>query len=66
MIYQRLLHESTQLGAEKILGKLPADLQPALEQSVHQAVREAVVHYAEGMDTLSRQLNPIQHARSRV
>ena len=66
MIYQRLLHEATHLGAEKILDRLPADLQPVLEQAVHQAVREAVLHYAEGMETLSRQLHPIQHARSRV
>jgi len=66
MPYQRLLNEATHLGADKILQQLPADLRPTMEQGVHQAIREAVYHYAEGLDTISRQLNPLQRQRSRV
>jgi len=66
MLHRRLLNEATQLGADKILQRLPADLRPALEESVHNAVREAVSYYAAGMDTISRQMNPLQRQRSRV
>jgi len=66
MLHQRLLNEAAQLGADNILQQLPADLRPTLEESVHQAVREAVSHYAAGLDTISRQMNPLQRQRSRV
>jgi len=66
MLHQPLLNEAIHLGADKILHRLPADLRPSLEESVHEAIREAVFHYAEGMDTISRQLRPLQRERSRV
>ena len=31
-----------------------------------QGVRQAVLHYAEGLETLSRQLRPLQHAGRRL
>jgi hypothetical protein len=58
MLHQRLLNESAHLGTEEILRQLPADQRPALEQSIHQAVRQAVLDYAHGLATLSRQLYP--------
>jgi|GEM_PF-4710678 len=66
MLHHRLLNEATHLGAEEVLRRLPAELRPTLEQPVHQAIREAVFHYAEGMETLSRQIHPLQHDRSRA
>jgi hypothetical protein len=66
MPHQRLLHEATQLGAARILQHLPADIRQAMEQPVHQAIHEAVFHYAEGFETLARQLRPLQKERSRV
>ena len=66
MPHQRLLNEATHLGAEKILQLLPADIRPGLEQSVHQAVSEAVIHYAEGIETLTRQLHHLHRERNRA
>jgi hypothetical protein len=66
MLHQRLLNEATQLATEEILQQMPAEYSVALEQAIRQGVRQGVLHYALGLETLSRQLDPIQHARSRV
>jgi hypothetical protein len=63
VIHQRLLNEATLQGTEEILRHMPASYAPELEQAIHRAVRQAVLHYAEGMDTLHRQLHPLAHGR---
>jgi hypothetical protein len=66
MLHQRLINEASQLGAEQILRHLTPDQRAALEDSIHQAVRQAVIYYAHGLTTVSRQLYPIRHGRERV
>jgi hypothetical protein len=53
-LHQRLLSEATLLGAEEVLRLLPSPSSPALEQAIHWAVRQSLLHYAEGLDTLER------------
>jgi hypothetical protein len=59
MLHQRLFNEAIRLGTEEILQQMPAPYSPALEQAISQAVRHSISHYVEGMDTLSRQLRPL-------
>ena len=64
--HRRLLNESVMLGSKAILQKLPVEYSPELELEIQRAVRQAVLHYADGMDTLDRQLRPLAHARGRA
>jgi hypothetical protein len=61
VIHQRLLNEATLLAVEAILQQMPAPYSPELEQAIFRAVRNSISHYLEGMDTLSRQLYPLDH-----
>jgi hypothetical protein len=63
LVHQRLLSEATLQGTEEILRHMPVPYTLELEQVVHRAVRQAVLYYAEGMDTLSRQLHPLAHGK---
>jgi predicted solute-binding protein len=63
---QRLLNEATLLGTELILQQLPAEYSPALEEAIRQSVRLALLHYAHGLDTLSRHLRPLDQAKARA
>jgi hypothetical protein len=60
--HQRLLNEAALLATEQILGQIPAEYSPALERGIFRAVRQGIVHYAHGLDTLSRQLRPLDYA----
>jgi hypothetical protein len=62
--HQRLLNEATRLGTEEILQQLPATHSPDLEQVIRQGIRQAVLHYAEGLDSLSRPLHPLSQRRA--
>jgi hypothetical protein len=62
-IHQRLLNEAVLQGREEIVRRLPSPCSPELEEAVRQAVRNAVLHYADVMDTSDRQLKPLAHAR---
>jgi hypothetical protein len=53
------------LGTEAILQQLPAEHTPELERAIHQSVRQAVLYYADGLTTSSRQLEPLRHGRAR-
>ena len=64
--HQRLLSEATLLGTELILQQLPAEYSRALEEAIRQGVRQAVLHYAHGLDTLARQLHPLDHPKARA
>lgn len=60
--HQRLLNEATMLGTEEILRQMPAEYSPALEQAIFQGVRQGILHYAHGLDTLARPLRPLDQA----
>jgi hypothetical protein len=62
--HQRLLSEATQLGTEEILQENPTEYSLALEQAFRHGVRQAVLYYARGLDSMSRQLRPLNHAKS--
>ena len=64
--HPRLLNEATLLGTAAILQELPAEYSQALEEGIRQGVRQAVLHYAHGLDTLARQLRPLDQAKARV
>ena len=61
--HQRLLNEATRYGTGEILRHMPVAYSPELEQAICQGVRQAVLYYAEGVDSLSRQLHPLDHRR---
>jgi hypothetical protein len=62
-LHQRLLNEAALFGTEEILRQMPAEHSPELEHAIRQGVRQAVLYYADGLDTLSRQLHPLDHSR---
>jgi hypothetical protein len=64
--HPRLLNEATLLGTDLILQQLPAEYSQALEETIRQGVRQAVLHYAHGLDTLARQLRPLDQAKARA
>ena len=64
--HPRLLNEASLLGTELILQQLPAEYSPALEEAIRQGVRQAVLHYAHGLDTLARQMHPLERAKARA
>lgn len=66
MPHERLLNQTTMLGTEAILQQLPAEHSPELEQAIRESVRQAVLYYAEGLDTIDRQLRPLAQQRARV
>jgi hypothetical protein len=64
--HPRLLNEATMLGTEEILRQIPAEYSQALEETIRQGVRQAVLHYAHCLDTLARQLHPLDQAKARA
>ncbi len=64
--HRRLLNESGMLGSEALLQVLGIEYTPELEQAVQQCVRQAVLHYADGTDTLWRQLHPVEAGSARA
>jgi hypothetical protein len=61
MFNLRLLNEATLLGTESILEQMPVEHSAALEQTIRQGVRQAVLRYADGIDTIERQIHPLSH-----
>jgi hypothetical protein len=59
--HPRLINESVLLGTELILHQQPAAYSRELEQAIQDGIRQAVLHYAEGLATRERQLHPLQH-----
>jgi hypothetical protein len=54
--HRRLVNESVMRGAEVILELLPLEYSRELELALQAAVRQAVLHYAAGMqDTLAEE-----------
>lgn len=65
-LHQRLLNEATQHGTAEALRLSPAEYTLELEQAIRQGVRQAVLHYAEGLDNLERRLHPIERGKARA
>jgi hypothetical protein len=65
-LHQRLLNEATQHGTAEVLRQSPAEYSPELEQAIRHGVRQAVLYYTLGLDTLQRQLHPLKRGNSRI
>jgi hypothetical protein len=63
-LHQRLLHEATQHGTDEVLRLMPAPYSPELEQAIRLGVRQAVLYYVVGVDTLSQRLQPLDQRRT--
>jgi hypothetical protein len=66
LLHQRLLNEATLHGTEEVLRLMPAEHNPELEQAIRQGVRQAVLYYACGLGTVSRQLHPLDRRKVRA
>jgi hypothetical protein len=66
LLHQRLLNEATLHGAGEVLRQMPAEHSPELEHAIRQGVRQAVLYYADGLETLSRQLHPLERGKART
>jgi hypothetical protein len=62
-LHQRLLHEATQHGTDEALRQSPSEYSPELEQAIRLGVRQAVLYYAAGLDSLSQRLQPLDQHR---
>jgi hypothetical protein len=60
MHHERLVNEATFTAAERLLDRLPVEQRRNLEGPVHQAIRDGILLYAEGLATLQRQLRPLE------
>ena len=65
-LHQRLLNEATQHGTDEVLRLMPADKNPEMVQAIRQGVRQAVLYYAFGVDSLDKRLNPVERGKVRA
>jgi hypothetical protein len=65
-LHLRLLNEATQHGTDEVLRLMPAENNPELVQAIRQGVRHAILYYAYGVDSLSRQLHPLERGKQRA
>ncbi len=65
-LHHRLLDEATQHGTAEVLRLMPAENSPEMVQAIRQGVRQAVLYYAYGLDSLSRQLHPLERRKQRA
>jgi hypothetical protein len=63
-LHQRLLYEATLHGTGEVLRQMPAEYSPELEHAIRQGVRLALLYYAAGVDTLSRQFHPLDRVKA--
>jgi hypothetical protein len=64
--HQRLLNEATLHGTAEVLSQMPAQYSRELEHAIRQGVCQAVLYYAAGLDTLRRQLYPLERGKVRL
>ncbi len=64
VIHQRLLNEAILHGTGEILRQMPAEYTPELERAIRHGVRQALLCYTEGMDTLTRQFHPVDRVKN--
>jgi hypothetical protein len=60
MFHERLLNWATDLGAERILARLPLEDQDNLRPAVREGVREALLYYASELRDLRRRQFPME------
>jgi hypothetical protein len=65
-LHRCLLSEATQHGTAEALRQSPAEYTPELEQAIRQGVRQAVLYYAEGLDSLQRRIHPLERGKVRA
>jgi hypothetical protein len=66
LLQQRLLNEATSHGTDEALRLMPAAYSPELEQAIRQGVRQAVLYYADGLDSLEQRLHPLERGKVRA
>ena len=66
LTHQRLFAEATRYGTGEVLRQMPAAYSPELEQAIREGVRQAVLYYTDGLESLSRQLHPLERGRDRA
>ena len=62
LLHERLLSEATRYGTERILRHMPAVYRREMELVICESVRQVVLHYANGMDSLSNRHAPFYQA----
>ncbi|HTU90632.1 MAG TPA: hypothetical protein VMF69_11205 [Gemmataceae bacterium] len=62
LLHQRLLNEATQYGTAEVLRHSPAEYSPELEQAIRQGVRQAILYYADALESVDRRLHPLDQA----
>ena len=65
-LHQRLLNEATQHGTAEVLRLSPCEYSSELEQAIRQGIRQAVLYYVEGLDSLQQRLHPLERGRNRA
>ncbi|MGH7170118.1 MAG: hypothetical protein ACRELG_07570 [Gemmataceae bacterium] len=61
--HQRLVSEATAHGTGEVLRRIPVEYSPELELAIFQGVRQAILHYAAGLDSWSRRLPPLERGK---
>lgn len=64
-LHQWLLNGAATHGTEEVLRLMPTEYGPELEQAIRQGVRQAVLYYAYGLDSLEQRLHPLERAKAR-
>ncbi|HEY7328646.1 MAG TPA: hypothetical protein VH592_13460 [Gemmataceae bacterium] len=62
VLHQRLLNEATRFGTAEVLRQMPAQYSQELEQAIRQGVRQAILYYTDGLESLDRRLHPLGQA----
>jgi hypothetical protein len=65
-LYHRLLNEATQHGTAEVLRLSPCEYSPELEQAIRQGISQAILYYAEGLDSSQQRLHPLERWRNRA
>jgi hypothetical protein len=65
MLHQRLLNEATTYGTDEVLRRMPAPYSLELEQAIRLGVRQAVLYYADSLDSLQMRLQPLKRSKAR-
>lgn len=65
-LHQRLLNEATTHGTDEVLRLMPAENNPEMVQAIRQGVRQAVLYYVYGLDSLEQRLHPRERAKARA
>lgn len=65
-LHHRLINEATAHGTDEVLRLMPAENNPEMVQAIRYGVRQAVLHYAYGLDSLQQRLHPLERGKVRA